>query len=214
MNPTFKLNVGGNPVGFNYCYVSSFERYFFINDWSYDKGFWYASCTCDVLASWKNEIGAESHYILRSASDYNGDISDELYPANTNVTGYIDHADNGDPLNYTGGLCYIVGIVGYTDEVIAQYGSLIYYIMKPLAFRSFLNYLMNNIDQWSSILTTEYSEGVQKALINPIQYIKSCVCMPFDADDITGAVVSRIQFGYYHYDVSASDGVKRTIFAS
>ena len=27
MNPTFKLNVVGNPVGFNYCYVPSFERY-------------------------------------------------------------------------------------------------------------------------------------------------------------------------------------------
>ena len=208
MNPTFKLNMPSNPVGFNYCFVPSFNRYFFINDWSYAQGFWYAACTCDVLASWKTEIGAGSHYVLRSASSYDGSISDDVYPANTNITGYIDYADDGDPLAYTDGECYIVGIVGYTDEVIAQYGSLIYYIMTPLAFKMFLNYLMNNIDDWS-YLHGEYSEGVQKALINPIQYIKTCKRMPFNAEDITGSAVSRVQFGYYYFEISSSYGVKR-----
>ncbi len=209
MNPTFKLNVGGNPVGFNYCYVSSFERYFFINDWSYEKGFWYASCTCDVLASWKTEIGAGSHYVLRSAASYNGDISDEIYPATTQISAYIDYADNGDPLAWSGGHCYILGIVGNTDVVVDQYGSLIYYIMDDAVLSKFLSFLMNNIDNWSSIASTEYSYGVQKALINPIQYIKSCICMPFSASSITGSAISAVKFGYYDWTVPSGYTVKR-----
>lgn len=208
MNPTFKFHVSGNPVGYNYCYVPSFERYFFINDWTSYQGFWHASCTCDVLASWKTEIGAGSHYILRSASAYDGSISDDVYPANTNITGYIDYPDATDPLYWYDGECYIVGIVGYTERAVEQFGSLIYYVMKPLAFKQFLNYLMNNIDSWS-YLNGEYSQGVQKALINPIQYIKSCKRMPFNSDEIAGSgYVTTIQFGYYHYDIGVGYEVK------
>lgn len=208
MNPTFKFNVNGNPVGYNYCYIPSFERYFFINDWSSSQGFWYASCTCDVLASWKTEIGAGSHYILRSASAYNGDISDEVYPANTNITGYIDYADDGDPLWWYDGSCYIVGIVGYTEQVVCQFGSLIYYVMDHLALKVFLKYIMDNVDTWSSILPGDYSPGVQKALLNPIQYIKSCKYMPFNAEDIQGSAITNIKFGYYDCPIGAGYGVK------
>ena len=209
MNPTFKFEVSGNPVGYNYCYVPSFDRYFFINEWSSHQGFWYASCTCDVLASWKTEIGAGSHYILRSASAYNGDISDDVYPATTNITGYIDYADNGDPLWWYDGGCYIVGIVGYTDMVVCQFGSLIYYVMDHLALKTFLKYIMDNVDSWSSILPGDYSIGVQKALLNPIQYIKSCKYMPFNASEISGSAITNIRFGYYDYAIGSGYGVKR-----
>lgn len=213
MNPTFKLSIASNPIGKNYCYVSDFNRYYFITDIRTYQNFWYISCTCDVLASFKTEIGSGSHYVLRSASSYDGDISDYIYPAKTDVTGYIDYADSTDPLWWYGGECYIVGIVGYTDTAVNQFGSLIYYIMSPLALRIFLDYLMNNVstgsNPWSQILQTEYSDGVQKALINPIQYIKSCIRMPFDATEITGSVVNKIQFGYYHFDIGDGYGVKR-----
>ena len=213
MNPTFKLSIAANPIGMNYAYVADFNRYYFITDISTYQNFWYISCTCDVLASFKTEIGTGSHYILRSASSYDGDISDYVYPAKTEVSGYIDYPDSTDPLWYYGNLCYIVGIVGYTDTAVNQFGSLIYYIMSPLALRIFLDYIMNNVasgtDPWSQILTTEYSEGVQKALINPIQYIKSCIRMPFDASEISGSAVNKIQFGYYHFDIGTGYGVKR-----
>ena len=213
MNPTFKLSIAFNPIGKNYAYVADFNRYYFIKDISTYQNFWYISCECDVLASFKTDIGTGSHYVIRSASVYNGDISDFVYPATTRVAGYKDGPDNTDPLWWYDGSCYIVGIVGYTDTVVNQFGSLIYYIMSPLALRIFLDYLMNNVatgsDPWSQILQTEYSDGVQKALINPIQYIKSCIRMPFDIDEITGSAVNRIQFGYYHYDIGTGYKVKR-----
>ena len=207
MNPTFKLSIASNPIGKNYCYVSDFHRYYFIKDITSYQNFWYITCTCDVLASFKTEIGSQTHYVLRSASDYNGDIADNVYPATTNVTGYIDKANN-DPLYWYDGHCYILGIVSNSDTAIYQFGSLVYYVMDQAAMRGFLSYLMDNIDSWGSIAQTEYSVGVQKALINPIQYIKSCMAMPFSADSVVGSA-SNIKFGYYTYTVPGGSVVKR-----
>lgn len=213
MSPTFKLEIAANPIGKNYCYVSDFNRYYFITDIRTYQNFWYIECTCDVLASFKTEIGAQSHYVLRSASSYDGTISDEVYPVTTHMDTYFDRADsNEDPLKWSDGHCYILGIVGRKDTVINQFGALRYYIMKDGGLSKFLDYLMNNVagenDSWGGIATTEYSEGVQKALLNPIQYIKSCICMPFSYDDVAGLAESTIKFGYYNYNVPSGDDYK------
>ena len=212
MNPTFKLSISSNPIGKNYAYVADFNRYYFINDISTYQGFWYISCTCDVLASFKTEIGNQTHYVLRSASNYDGDIEDVIYPCNTNVAEYIDYADSSDPLDWSDGHCYVLGIVGYKDTVTEQFGALRYYIMKPAGLKKFLEFLMDNIDRWSGILESDYSYGVQKALIDPIQYIKSCICMPFSYDQITGNATSTVKFGYYDYNVpSGSDYLTKEV---
>ena len=85
MTPTMEFDFGpdGNPLNYNYMYIPSFNRYYFIEDWVYIPGMWEAHLVLDVLASHKTEIGATSAYIERSASAYNGDIIDGLYPATT-----------------------------------------------------------------------------------------------------------------------------------
>ena len=214
MEPTFKLTLPANPVGKNYAYVAEFNRYYFITDISSYQNFWYITCTCDVLATYKTEIGSQSHYVLRSASEYDGTISDEIYPADTQLSCYQDYADSpGDPLRWSAGYCFILGIVGYTEYATEQFGSIIYYAMNGYTLKYFLKYLMDNIatsgDNWAGIATTEYSEGVQKALINPIQYIKSCICMPFSVDSITGSLRGAIKFGYYSYSFNGTDGFNK-----
>ena len=210
MNPVFKLEIGSNPIGKNYCYVSDFNRYYFITDITSSQNFWYISCKCDVLASFKTEIGSQSHYVLRSASSYDGLISDTIYPTTIETAGYINYADDGkDPLKWSSGHCFVLGIVGNTDDTTAQFGAIRYYVMQPAGLKKFMEYLMNNIatgtDPWGGIATTDYSEGVQKALINPIQYIKSCICMPFSYDQVTGATLSTVKFGYYSWSVPSGD---------
>ena len=127
MTPTFKLDIGSNPIGKNYAYVADFKRYYFITDITSYKDFWYISCTCDVLATYKTQIGAETHYVLRSASEYDLTISDTEYFADTQVTTYQTYADSGDPMAWTNGHSYILGIVGSTDVAVDHVGSLIYY---------------------------------------------------------------------------------------
>ena len=208
MNPTFKLSIGSNPIGYNYAYVSNFNRYYFITEIRSFQNFWYVTCTCDVLASFKSTIGSQSHYVLRSASSYDGTISDTVYPSTTQINSYKDGPDGGtDPLAWSGGHCYIVGIAGKARNTLEQFGSLVYYIFDEASMTQFLSYLMDNVDNWSD-LTGEYSAGVQQALLNPIQYIKSCICMPFNKDSIVGTSVGAVHFGYYEWSVPGGYSVK------
>ena len=40
----------GNPLKYNYAYISEFGRYYFIRDWSWIDGLWIAALECDVQA--------------------------------------------------------------------------------------------------------------------------------------------------------------------
>ena len=72
-----------SPSAYNYAMIPYWQRYYYITDWTYKNGIWEASLSVDVLASFKTEIGETTTYIIRSASQYNGDILDTFYPATT-----------------------------------------------------------------------------------------------------------------------------------
>ena len=212
MNPTFKLEIGSNPIGKNYCYVSDFNRYYFITDISSNQNFWYITCTCDVLATYKTAIGAQSHYVLRAASAYDEYITDAMYPAKAKMSG--DHTESGSVMAWGTQHCYIVGITGYSENILeAQTGSVTYYQMNDAALYNFIYYLMHDITQWCDIQAQGYDDpGVQEALINPIQYVVSCMALPIAMHHTTGSgawqQATRIDFGYYTWNMSgpASNG--------
>ena len=56
LNPTFMIQ-SENPSSYNYCYISSFGRYYFItNITSIRNGLWKIDCSVDVLMSYKQGI--------------------------------------------------------------------------------------------------------------------------------------------------------------
>ena len=58
LNPVLQINtVISNPSNLNYAYIPEFNRYYWINDWSYDRGFWIVRMSVDVLATYKDQIG-------------------------------------------------------------------------------------------------------------------------------------------------------------
>ena len=190
---------------YNYCFVPEFDRFYFINDISTDKNFWYVSCSCDVLATYRDTILSGSHYVLRSASAYDEYISDSAYISKMKetgefATGSVDGTSATDPFSYSNGHSYVWCI---TADVISgslnnqQIGSNVYYWMDDAECYTFVDYLLNNVDSYSGINTsTEYSAAMQKALLNPMQYINSVVLLPFSKND-TLATNNDIKFGYY-----------------
>ena len=214
-SPTFKISYQNNPSKpirlFNYVWVDDFQRYYFITDITSDNNFWYVSCECDVLASFKTYIGAGQHYILRSASARNEYIIDETYISRSDAqaiksTGnvYEDGTLIGsDPFSWDNGHSYVLGIVGNAYNSLYQFGSVVYYWMNDLELGQFINYLMNSVDTWSGIPTQTYSAAVQAALLNPVQYIVSAIALPFSKPS-TGATDNTIYFGYYHYSPGGS----------
>lgn len=71
MSPVFMIEEV-NPVGYNYCYIPAFGRYYFIEDiTSVRTGLWRFSCMVDVLMSFSDDIRNLSVIVDRSENTQN-----------------------------------------------------------------------------------------------------------------------------------------------
>lgn len=205
LNPTIQLTTPANgasiysfPTSYNYCYVADWNRYYFITDWSFSGPAVYASLAVDVLASYKTQIGNLSLYVARSASSYNGGIMDATYPTTTSVTWAEDKKAN--PFASKAGV-YVVGVIN-TE---AGAGAVSYYAMSQAAFAEFCTAMYNTIS-WMQIDPDEISEELQKALVNPFQYVVSCQYLPIDMTDVSGIPgnnpIYQIPFGFWSFTLT------------
>lgn len=185
LNPVFILN--SNTLDYNYCKWG--DRYYYINDIVSDANHYTEyHCSVDALASWKSYIGSSTEYVLRSASQFDGYITDVLYPAKVKPreTKLVLTTLNG---YYQGG-SYVVGVVNNDST---SSGAITYYSMSASMFRNFLNFMLSSAN-YMNINPTEISEDLTKALVDPFQYVRSCVWYPFD---VGGTVSSSIKFGWW-----------------
>ena len=179
--PAIKLDLGlaTDPSIYNYAYIPAFGRYYFIEDWFFTDRLWIANMRVDVLATYKTQIGNSSLYVMRAAGAHNGDIIDTLYPAKTGCSYASDTKSN--PWQSS---CFIVGVVSAD----ASFGSMEYYAMTAGELRSMCLALTDPatiIDTVYDFDVTELSTGLQLALVDPIQYVKSCIMLPVSKGDIT-----------------------------
>lgn len=207
LTPTIRVSLTDAVLSYNYCYIPTFSRYYFITDIVSSKGFWEISLKVDSLASYKAGIGSMTPYVLRAASESDEYIIDDMYPGDSYITTFIANPIDGQvpgapaytsyskPLSLREGYSYILGIIGAASGAI---GSVTYYQMNQNQLNLFMGYLFGMTSTWSDIDTSDYSDGVQRALLNPMQYIVSCIMVPFShiatlGDDNT------IYFGTYEY---------------
>lgn len=195
INPRIAL-AHENPTSFNYAHIPIFNRYYFVNNWSYSGGRWVAALNVDVLASFKNEIGAQRQYVVRSAAQFDGDIVDTLYPTKSNPTQRFVVADNPFVSTLSQGV-FIVGIVnGDTSAV----GCVSYYAFTSSAFRSFCNRMMGS-GTWMFEGIEEISEELTKAIFNPFQYVASCMWLPFGSIGTIGG--GSVKYGWWELSINA-----------
>lgn len=163
-----------NPNGVNYCHISAFGRYYWINEWKYENGLWLCYCDSDPLASWRDTISSTNYYILRTSRASDGDIIDKLYPfypmAETNVVTasaplWIFEGD-------VNAGSFVVGIVGRS-------GLSTYYAMNSAGFQQLCEKIFSNIDwikgdaDWG-----EVKDDIIKTVVNPAQYVTSVMWFP------------------------------------
>lgn len=107
ISPSLSIKFGVDITGYNYAYIPDFKRFYNVVSWGYALGLWRCDLYVDVLASFKPEIGSMNNYILRSASDSDGNIIDGLYPT-TPQTGILESSaasvfnDNAFIIQYVG----------------------------------------------------------------------------------------------------------------
>lgn len=188
LSPDIPLNIGlaENPTAWNYAYIAVFNRYYFITDWRVQNGMWWCSLKCDVLASWKTEIGEQELYIDRSASDHDGVIVDTTYPATADfvvnsVPFVLKDADqlewktNGNMADGT----FVMGVIGAG-------GAVNFWAFPASNYLNFMHAVFN--------FDYGFTDEQIKAVFNPIQYITSVVWLPFPYQG-TGTI--NVDFGWW-----------------
>lgn len=202
INPMLVISGIADPTQYNYCYVPQFQRYYFISNWTWVAGLWQASCICDVLASYRTEIGASTDYIVRSSARYDGRIMDTMYPATTvpNVrktpfeTGFLKPT-GADP-----GI-YVLGIVSKNAN---SFGGVTYYALSSGNMRKLIRNMLTDVD-FTGVSETEISAALEKVLFDPTEYIKSSVYIPYTASDILAhaPLVQTVDVGWWSFNISA-----------
>ena len=174
IRPTLVFTGLGNPTRFNYLYIEELGgRYYFIEDWVSVRNRWECTCTVDVLASFKPEIGDSTEYILRSSAEKDTYVVDTTYPTKADVetmTYYLNHDLNPGPDGLNGGT-YVIGCIDHDPDA---YGAVCYYLFTASDFRTLVSHLFDGslIDGQSTDL------DLIKANLNPIQYIVSVKWFP------------------------------------
>lgn len=176
----FSGGVGNNPTNYNYAYIPSFGRYYYIDKWTCQDGVWIAALSVDALASWRAAIRASSKYILRAhqtaagADVVNDQYIDTRYPPRSVPT--IIEAQKTSPwtgLTDINTGTFVVGIIGlgatrYYAASVSELSSFLSVVLADDFYTHFLNVLG---------LDTLYPEA--KIAVNPIQYISTIRYYPF-----------------------------------
>lgn len=184
----------------NYCYIPAYNRYYWIIEWTWERGFWSAELSVDVLASYRETIFNSTLYVVRSASNYDGNIIDKIYP--TKIDNELIRVPLAQPWSVdvipTNGT-FVIGVIAPGG---GYFGSMNYYAMSQSGYAKLCDYLS------SQAVTTEEgfneddcSLALQKALVDPFQYIKSCKWIPLAYNDTNFKGVNRTSIPIYQWSV-------------
>lgn len=198
IDPEIKIATQSDPTGFNYCYLPTFSRYYWVKNWTYSDGLWNASLTVDTLASYRDRIGNSTEYVTRSSAQYDGTISDGLYPASAKVQSVTTAFQGGFAETISGGFF----VIGFIAKAANSIGAVTYVVMTPGNAKKLSAKLLTDVS-YLSIDNTEISDSLTKVLFNPYQYIVSCNYFPFGIAELAAhlPLVSSVDVGWWSVDI-------------
>ena len=192
ISPSLSIKSGVDITGYNYAYIPDFNRFYKVVSWSYALGLWRCDLYVDVLASFKPEIAAMNNYILRSASESNGNIIDGLYPT-TPQTGILETSAES-----------IFGV----DDFILQYVG-----KEGLKAALISNQGMAALCQslWNTWYNIEGMNDAFAAIADPFQYVNSIQKNYgplgfWDSKKSVNIVLGTVDTGVSGHDVTGMEG--------
>lgn len=168
-------NAAYNPLPWTYAFIVELQRYYFVTNWTWANGIYYADLAVDVLATFKTEIYASNLYVLRASKTFDGLVPDTLYPAVTNVEHVVSTEASPWATSFESaeGTFLVATISG--DR--ASTAGISYYALPLSAFQQFMYNTFNSAD-WLNVPASEISQSLQKVLFNPSQYVVSVMWFP------------------------------------
>ena len=186
LNPHFYVH----DYSFADNYIKWGSRYYFVEDIiSISDGMAEYVCSTDAMATFKSDIGSSSQYVLRAASQYNPYAIDTKYPAQAkSVISDVLLSGLQSKLDQTG--MFIIGILSEENSG----NAVTYYALTPSQFST----LMSELFDTSYLNAADISTDLQKELVNPIQYVTSCMWFPISLSDFDGFPTwTYIHFGWW-----------------
>lgn len=186
-----------NPVQYSYAYIGWFSRYYFIENWVYNDGFWTAILRVDVLASFRTGIINSFQYVLRSGALYDHTILDSKWPLKMDP-GHVVSKPTFQPFAYeiASGM-YVMGVVGGSGG-----GAIKYYAMGSTAFKLASAEIFNIEHYYTGITADEVSETLYKSIVDPAKYIQSVRWYPVQGVPADASAAEFIQIGFWRWPVT------------
>lgn len=187
--------------GYNYAHIPTWRRYYWITDMVFQEGAWYVHLQVDVLASFKTEIGASTQYVLRSAAEYDTEITDTAYtPTGPRIESMSSEGSTPFATTIAGGT-FVLGITtgNASNTGNSTLGTTTYIALTPAQMEQLITVLWGTGD-YLNLLNTDLETDVAKLIINPLQYIQSCKWIPQTVPYTVS--IQNIQFAWWPVQVS------------
>lgn len=182
--PVLKMQIP-RPVG-GYCQIPDYGRYYFVRDWKFEGGFWWAYLDVDVLANGRTQIMSSTQYIARSSVGYNTYIIDGSRPSEAKSVSRTAEVE-------------LLPNVGSVIVAVAGVGGAKLYAMTVPAFYNLTQWMFTQKQDtlWETIVAAT-AQNFVKTFVNPFQYILGSYTIGFD---FSPTASDPVTIGYWNTGV-------------
>lgn len=186
--PVIELTSASLP-DYNYCYIASTGRYYYVTGTAYNAGVWELSLRVDVLASFKTDISSTSMYVERASAEKTGTLIDKAYPVTDNYSVSIATVKSSSTF---GSGAIILNVVNGDSNT-----GTTSYVMSVQNFGAFLDNIMVDGDEaistWDSI-----TQSIKVTNREPLKYILGAYWMPDSYSTYSsGTALSSLTLGNF-----------------
>lgn len=210
MRPAFVVS----SVTWTWNYCTAWNNYYYVTDIVAEaNGLFRVECELDVMATFKDSIGAYTTLISRAASDQDYDVIDSIYPAKASPTTKMTNVTNpGLFTNSRAAGCIVIGTIGQNGQRV--------YCMTSAQFATFcfrlfpdLTDTQGNPVNFFDFLSQEISQAVAGGLQTILQNITFLRWVPVNFSSISSLLtaVSTVYIGNWSLTTSAYELVGSTV---
>lgn len=170
VSPTVILR--SSNTNYNYAFMNG--RYYYINSCiAAPSGFLEITLECDVMATFKTQIGASTQFVERARDLKDGTMVDNLRAAKSDLVQTVAES----AMDALSG-CYIIGVRGASDTLAK---GVKYYAVNSQNMNVFTNWLCTptGLEAIFNDISAVLSDW-NKSLNNVFDYLVSCMYIPFD----------------------------------
>lgn len=199
VNPviSFAQGNGWNPSSYNYAQIPEWGRYYYINEWTFDKGRWFASMVSDPMTSFRGAILSREEYVIRSESEYDGDIIDQLYPAKSEFR-VVSSQFKPFPYSSLSSGTFVLGVANGRSS---SKGGITYYCGSQSDMSELFEFMYSSTDWLNGADIDDISNDLLKCLVEPAQFLSSMMWFPLSVDQIKTNVSAYVGAGWWQTDV-------------